>query len=41
MSQIIFKEIKKFLENKVDYVFSHNKEIGKKYSLMLRSKLTL
>ena len=33
-----FKRNKKFLENKVDYVFSHNKEIGKKYSLMLRSK---
>ncbi len=33
-----FKRNNKFLENKVDYIFTQNKEIGKKYSLMLKGK---
>jgi surface carbohydrate biosynthesis protein len=33
-----FKKDKKFHDNKVDYVFAHNKEIGKKYFNLLGSK---
>ena len=34
-----FKKNKKFLDNKVDYFFAHNKAIGKKYFSLLGSKI--